>query len=105
MKRFRFNLLWYLGVVVLADIVPLVLFLLLHLVGSLATVAPQLIATVLFFFVLCVQAFMHLNQMNRRFPESGDRNVWSTLGLTLLAVVTMPVIILALIVWASSRTV
>ncbi|MHB0867458.1 MAG: hypothetical protein ACYC6B_08865 [Thermoleophilia bacterium] len=102
MKRFWFNLLWYLAAVILADVLPIFLFLMLHMVEGLSAVAPQLIATALSCFILCVQAFLHLSQLNKRYPERGDRNIWSTLGVTFLVFVTLPVIVLALIVWAMS---
>lgn len=102
MKRFWFNLLWYLVVVVLADVLPIILFLLLHMVQGLAAVAPQIIATALAFFILSGQAFLHLSRLNKRYPERGDRNVWTTLAVTLLAFVTLPVIVMALILWAMS---
>ncbi|MBE3066362.1 MAG: hypothetical protein IMZ73_02870, partial [Chloroflexi bacterium] len=46
--------------------------------------------------------FLHLSQLNKRYPERGDRNIWTTLAVTLLAFVTLPVIVMALIFWAMS---
>jgi len=101
-SRFRFNLLWYLGVVVMADLLPVGAFMMLHMVRGIGNLAPQIIASSIFFIILSAQAFLHLHFIGKYYPERGDKNIWSVLTVTLLAFFTLPAIIIALLVWATS---
>jgi len=100
MKRFLFNLLWYLGIVVLVDVLSFMVFFLLHGAGSVGTKAPFVIAAALFFTLVTVQAFLHLYILERRSPERERANVWTVILVTSLGFATMPLLIAGLMVAA-----
>jgi len=102
MTRFRFNLLWYLGLVIMADLLPIGAFFMLHMASGIGNVAPQIIASAIFFLVLCGQAFLHLHLLTHRYPERGEKNVWDTLAVTFLAFATFWAIVISLILWTNS---
>ncbi len=102
MRRFWFNLIWYLVAVVIADLLPIGIFYRLHTIGGMGSALPQIVASALFFILICIQAFAHLHQMNKRFPDQEDRNVWTTMIVTGLVVLTFWLIIAGLIFWATS---
>ena len=102
MKRFLFNLLWYVGAVVVADLLPITAFFLLHMSQGIGNVAPQIIGSALFFIILAAQAFLHLHLLGKRYPEQENRNIWSALTVTLLVFLTYWLIVIGVIVWTVS---
>lgn len=100
MKRFWFNLLWYLGVVLVAELLPIALFFRLHLVWGVDSLVPQMITSLIFLLLLVVQAIFHYRYLKRHYPRPENKNLISTLGLTVLLYFTMWAIIGVLILWA-----
>ena len=100
MRRFLLNLIWYLGVVVLADVLSLTVFFLLHGAGSLGNTAPLIIAATFFFLILTAQAFLHLYILERRYPGRERANVWMVIVVTSGGFLTMPLLIAGLMVLA-----
>lgn len=105
MKRVWLNLLWYLAVVIVVDLPPILIFFLLHRFNLLGSLAPQVIATILFLGLMLGQGYLHLHLLNRRYPEDGDRNAWTMLAVSVAAFATFWIIIIVLIAWATSRAV
>ncbi|MHB9111039.1 MAG: hypothetical protein ACYC4D_00170 [Thermoleophilia bacterium] len=105
MKRVLLNLLWYLAVVIVVDVPPILIFFLLHRFDLLGSLAPQVIATFLFLGLLVGQGYLHLHLLNRRYPQNADRNVWTMLAVSVATFATFWIIIIALIAWATSRMV
>ena len=99
MNRFLFNLLWYIGAVIMADLLPIAAFFLLHMSQGLGNVAPQIIGSALFFIILAAQAFLHLHILGKLFPGQENRNVWTALTVTLLVFLTYWLIVIGVIVW------
>ncbi|MBI5871035.1 MAG: hypothetical protein HZB44_08825 [Actinobacteria bacterium] len=104
MKRVVLSLLWYLAVVVLVDIPPILLFFLMHRFNLLGSLAPQIMATFLFLGLMAGQAYLHLHLLNRRFPQDGDKNAWTMITVSLAAFATFWIIVIALIAWATNRS-
>ncbi len=102
-KLFLYNVAWYVAAVVVADLPPILLFFLMHRYGVLGALGPQIVATVIFFALLCGQAFLHLRFLNRKYPDRQQRNPWLTILVTVLTFATFWLIVLDLILWASSR--
>jgi hypothetical protein len=101
--RFLFNLSWGLAVTLLAGLVPLTAFFTLHQSQSMGSAAPVIISMGILFLIIAVQAFIHLHLLDQRYPERKHNNVWTTLIVTGLALLTLPVILFALTFWASSH--
>lgn len=100
MKRFLFNLAWFVMTVIVVDMVPILFFFLMHRFDLLGSLAPQLIATLLFLVLIGGQAFFHLHFLNRIDPSRADRNVWTMIAMSALVFLTYWVIIISMIVWA-----
>lgn len=105
MKRFFFNLAWYLLVVIVVDVPPILVFFLMHRFNLMGSLAPQIIATVLFLALMAGQGYLHLRLLNRFYPQDTDRNIWTMLGVSVLAFSTFWLLIIGLIGWATSKTV
>jgi len=105
MKRFWLNLAWYLLVVILVDIPPILIFFLMHRFNLLGSLAPQIIATALFLTLMAGQGYLHLRLLNRRYPQEADRNAWTMLAVSVVSFATFWIVIIALITWATSKTV
>lgn len=104
LKFYLYNLLWYLMVVIVADVPPILVFFLLHRYNLLGSLAPQVVSTFMFLGLLVGQSYLHLRMLNRRFPREGDRNTWTMIAMNIAAFATFWIIIIALIAWATSRT-
>lgn len=104
MKRILLSLLWYLGVVVLVDIPPILLFFLMHRFSLLGSLAPQVIATFLFLGLMVGQGYLHLHLLNKRYQEQGDKNAWTMITVSLATFATFWIIVIAMIAWATSRS-
>ncbi len=104
MKRLWFNLLWYVMAVIIVDIPPILVFFLMHRFNLLGSLAPQIISTFLFLALLCGQAILYLYFLKRRDPLQVDKNVWTMLAVTVLVFVTFWIIIVGLIIWATTAT-
>ncbi|MFA5802934.1 MAG: hypothetical protein WC911_10775 [Thermoleophilia bacterium] len=100
MKRFLFNLAWFVMAVIVVDMVPILFFFLMHRFDLLGSLAPQVIATLLFLVLIGGQAFFHLHFLNRMDPSRADRNVWTMIATSALVFLTYWVIIISMIVWA-----
>lgn len=103
MKRFWVSLLWYLAVVVVVDMPPILIFFLMHRFNLMGSLAPQVIATLLFLGLMVVQGYLFLQLLNRRHPGEIDKNAWTTMMVSVAAFVTFWLIIILLIIWATSR--
>ena len=99
-KRFLFNLAWFVMAVIVVDMVPILFFFLMHRFDLLGSLAPQVIATLLFLVLIGGQAFFHLHFLNRMDPSRADRNVWTMIATSALVFLTYWVIIISMIVWA-----
>ncbi|MHB1325228.1 MAG: hypothetical protein ACYDGS_01625 [Thermoleophilia bacterium] len=105
MKRLWFSLLWYVMAVIIVDIPPVLVFFLMHRFNLLGSLAPQVISTFLFLALLAGQGYLHLRLLNRLYPHETDRNAWTMLAASVAAFATFWLIIIALIAWATSKTV
>ncbi len=102
MKRFWFNLLWYLGAVIITDLLPISAFFALHMSQGIGNLAPQIISSGLFFIILAGQAFLHLHILHKRYPGQENKNIRSALTVTLLVFLTYWLIIIGAIIWVIS---
>jgi len=103
MKRFWLSLLWYVAIVIVVDIPPILVFFLLHRFNLMGSLAPQFIATFLFLALLLGQGILFLRILNKRYPEDSDKNIWTMLAVSVFAFATFWFIILGLIGWATSK--
>jgi len=99
-KRFWFNLAWYVLAVVVVDMLPILFFFLMHRFDMLGSLAPQVIATLLFIVLIGGQALFHLHFLNRIDPSRADKNIWTMIAVSVLVFVTYWLIIIGMIVWA-----
>lgn len=100
MKRFLFNLAWYVLAVMVVDMLPILFFFLMHRFDLLGSLAPQVIATLLFIVLIGGQASFHLHFLNRIDPTRADKNIWTMIATSVLVFITYWLIIISMIVWA-----